>query len=316
MQVYEALLDIDSNLAIVPQLAMTWRIVDSTHWEFELRPNVRFHDGAPFTAEDVVFSIERARADTSDFQLRVDGIAAVEAVGDHTVQMTTTVPDPLLWMRLSAVAIMSKAWAEEHNVRVPTGLGTLEETFASRHANGTGPFVLKEFEPQGRWVMIRNPSWWGEADHAHNIDRIVHTYKSDEANLAALLDGEIDLLQAPIYSGLAQIGRNPNLKLMHRPKLFTAFFGFDQASQELRTSNIKGKNPFKDKRIRRAMAQTMEFESVLRPLMASSFFLPGCWSPRVSTATRRIWTSSPPAIRAKPRRCWSRPDIRTASASP
>jgi peptide/nickel transport system substrate-binding protein len=267
MQVYEALLDIDSNLAIVPQLATAWRVVDSTHWEFELRPNVRFHDGAPFTVEDVVFSLDRARAKTSDFQAFVANIAAVEAVGDHTVQITTAAPDPLLWMRLSSVAIMSKAWAEKHNVRVPTGLGTGEETFASRHANGTGPFVLEEFEPQGRWVLIRNPSWWREAEYAHNIDRIVHTYKSDEENLAALLDGEIDLLQQPIYSGLAQIRRNPNLKLAHRPKLFTAFFGFDQASQELRTSNIKGKNPFKDKRVRQAMAYAMEFESILRPLM-------------------------------------------------
>jgi peptide/nickel transport system substrate-binding protein len=275
MQVYEALLDIDSNLAIVPQLAMAWRIVDSTHWEFELRPNVRFHDGAPFTAEDVVFSLDRARAKASDIQTSVANIAAVEAVGDHTVQITTTAPDPLLWMRLSSVAIMSEAWAEKHNVRVPTGLGTGEETFASRHANGTGPFVLEEFEPQGRWVVIRNPNWWGDAEYAHNIDRIVHTYKSDEENLAALLDGEIDLLQQPIYSGLAQIRRNPNLQLVHRPKLFTAFFGFDQASQELRTSNIKGKNPFKDKRIRQAMAHAIEFESVLRPLMGELFLPAG-----------------------------------------
>ena len=275
MQVYEALLDIDSNLAIVPQLATAWRIVDSTHWEFELRSNVPFHDGAPFTAKDVVFSLDRARAKASDFQAFVANIAAVEAVGDHTIQITTTAPDPLLWMRLGSVAIMSKAWAEKHNVRVPTGVGTGEETFASRHANGTGPFVLEEFEPQGRWVMVRNPSWWGAAEFAHNIDRIVHTYKSDEENLAALLDGEIDLLQQPIYSGLAPIRLNPNLKLVHRPKLFTAFFGFDQVSQELRTSNVKGKNPLKDKRIRQAMAYAMEFESVLRPLMGELFLPAG-----------------------------------------
>ena len=67
-QVYEALLDVDSNLAIVPQLALAWKPLNPTTWEFELRPDVRFHDGTPFTAEDVVFSIERARAKTSDFQ--------------------------------------------------------------------------------------------------------------------------------------------------------------------------------------------------------------------------------------------------------
>jgi peptide/nickel transport system substrate-binding protein len=187
-QVYEALLDIDSNLAIVPQLALDWKPLDPTTWEFELRPAVTFHDGTPFTAADVLFSIERARADTSLVQTFVSNIAAVSAVDDHTVQIKTTAPDPLLWMRLSNVAIMSAKWAGTHDVRTPTNVDAGEETFASRHANGTGPFRLEEFEPRGRWVMVRNPNWWGSAEYAHNIDRIVHTYKSDEENLAALLE--------------------------------------------------------------------------------------------------------------------------------
>ena len=100
-QVYEALLDIDSNLAIVPQLAVAWKILDPTHWEFELRQGVRFHDGTPFTAEDVVFSIERARAETSELPGATWPTSrAVEAIDDHTVHITTMVPDPLLWMRL------------------------------------------------------------------------------------------------------------------------------------------------------------------------------------------------------------------------
>jgi peptide/nickel transport system substrate-binding protein len=78
-QVYEALLDVDSKLALAPQLAVAWKIVDPTHWEFQLRQGVRFHDGTPFTAEDVAFSIERTQAGTSDFRDRVDGIAAVQA---------------------------------------------------------------------------------------------------------------------------------------------------------------------------------------------------------------------------------------------
>jgi peptide/nickel transport system substrate-binding protein len=275
MQVYEQLLDIDSNLAIVPQLAVAWKIIDPTHWEFQLRQGVRFHDGTPFTAEDVLFSIERARAKTSDIQEGVTNIAAVEALGNHTVQITTIAPDPLLWIRLGSVAIMSEGWAQEHNAGVPASVEAGEENFASRHANGTGPFMLEEFEPHGRWVMARNPNWWGEPDYAHNIGRIVHSYRSDEENLAALLDGKIDLLQGALYSGLDQIRRNPNLKLVHRPKLFTAFFGFDQASRELRTSNIKGRNPFADKRVRQAIAQSMELKAALRPLMGELFLPAG-----------------------------------------
>jgi peptide/nickel transport system substrate-binding protein len=272
--VYEALLDIDSNLAIVPQLAVAWKIVDPTNWEFELRPNVRFHDGTAFTAADVVFSLERARAGTSDlFQTPVVSIAAVEAIDDHTIHITTVVPDPLLWMRLSSVAIMSKGWAEVHDVRVPANVHAGEETFASRHANGTGPFMLEEFEPHGRWVMARNSDWWGTAEFPHTIDRIVHTWKDGAERLTALLDGEIDLLQGPPYSGLDQIRQDPDLKLVYRTKLQTVFFGFDQRSTELRSSNIKGRNPFKDKRVRQAMAHALDFEAGLRPLMGE-FFVP------------------------------------------
>jgi peptide/nickel transport system substrate-binding protein len=174
-QVYEALLDVDSNLAIVPQLALAWKPLDPTTWEFELRPDVTFHDGTPFTAADVVFSIERARAETSDFRGYADGIAAVEAIDDPTVRFTTTGPDPALWLKLAEVAIMSKAWARKHGVERPADyLRTREETYASRHANGTGPFMVESFEPRGDWGLVRNPTWWGTAEHPHNVDRVVH----------------------------------------------------------------------------------------------------------------------------------------------
>jgi peptide/nickel transport system substrate-binding protein len=279
MQVYEQLLDIDSNLAIVPQLAVGWKPLDPNNWEFELRPGVTFHDGTPFTAKDVVFSIERARAGTSQLQTPVANIAAAEALDDRTLHITTTAPDPLLWMRLAFVGIMSKDWSETHNVASPTERYGAE-TYASRHANGTGPFVLEEFEPRGHWVLIRNPDWWGRVDNSVDIDRIVHTWRNDdEDNLAALLDGEIDLLQAPLYSGLAPIRGNPDLKIVYRPKLQTFFFGFDQGSTELRSSGVKGKNPFKDKRVRQAVAHAIDMATVLRPLMGALFLPAGMLIP-------------------------------------
>jgi peptide/nickel transport system substrate-binding protein len=275
-QVYEALLDIDSSLAIVPQLALAWKPLDPTTWEFELRHGVRFHDGTPFTAEDVVFSIERARAETSDFRSYVDGITAVEVIDDHTVHITTTGPDPSLWLKLAEVAIMSKAWAEQHGVMTPADNNRArEETYSPRHANGTGPFMLEEFEPHGRWVMVRNPDWWGEADHPHNIDRIVHIWKHDPENVAALLAGEIDLLQEVPYWSLDQIRRTPGLKLAYRTKLLTMYFGLDQGSGELRSSNVKGRNPFKDKQVRQAMAYAIDIEPILRPLMGELFIPAG-----------------------------------------
>lgn len=249
-QVYEALLDIDSNLAIVPQLAVAWKIIDPTTWDFELRPDVRFQDGSPFTAEDVVFSIDRARAETSAFRGYVDGIATLEAIDDYTVRFNTAAPDPSLWMKLAEVSIMSKAWAELHGVTAPADYDKArEETYASRHANGTGPFMVEAFERGGDYTLVRNPAWWGAAEYPHNIDRIIHARKEGDAEkVAALLQGEIDLLQTPPYSALDQISGTPGLKLAHRPKLLTIFLGLDQGSTELRTSDIKGRNPFKDYR--------------------------------------------------------------------
>jgi peptide/nickel transport system substrate-binding protein len=276
-QVYEALLDVDSNLAIVPQLALTWKPLNTTTWEFALRPDVTFHDGTPFTAADVLFSIERARAETSDLRAFVDGITAVEAIDDHTVRITTAGLDPALWLKLAEVAIMSRAWAEQHGVTKPADyLRKREETYASRHANGTGPFMLEAFEPRGNWALARNPDWWGTAEYPHNIDRVVHVRKEGDAeNVAALVEGEIDLLQTVPYWALDQIRATPGLKLAYRAKLVTIVLGLDQGSAELRSSEVKGKNPFKDKRVRQAMAYGIAFEPVLRPLMGELFIPAG-----------------------------------------
>jgi peptide/nickel transport system substrate-binding protein len=268
-QVYEALLDIDSNLAIVPQLALAWTPLDPTTWEFELRPDVIFHDGTPFTAGDVVFSIKRARAETSDLRDYLDGIAAVDTIDDHTVRITTAAPDPSLWLKLADVAMMSRAWAEQHDVTAPADYNRArKENYASHHANGTGPFMVEAFEPRGRYVLVRNPAWWGRTEYPHNIDRIVHTWKDGDAeNVAALLEGEIDLLLGPLYSAWDQIRRTPGLKLAHRPALATLFLGFDQGSAELRSSNIEGKNPFKEKRVRQAISYAIDIDTILGDLM-------------------------------------------------
>jgi peptide/nickel transport system substrate-binding protein len=175
-------------------------------------------------------------------------------------------------LKLADVSIMSKAWAQAHGVTKPADfVGAREETYASRHANGTGPFVLKSFEPRGGWVMVRNPDWWGTSAYPHNVDRVVHVPKADPENVAALLAGELDLIQIPPYWALPQIRSDGGLKLAYRPKLHTVFFGLDQGSAELRSSNIKGRNPFKDRRVREAMAYAMDMKSALHDLMGELF---------------------------------------------
>ena len=155
-QVYKALLDVDFNLAIVPQPALAWKPLTPTAWEFELRPDVTFHDGTPFTAADMVFSIERARAETSDFPEQVGGIARVEGIDDHTVQIASTGPDPSLWLKLADVAIMSKAWAEEHDVTIPpTSTGRARRPgLAPRHGTARTCLISSSPTAAGSWSAV------------------------------------------------------------------------------------------------------------------------------------------------------------------
>jgi peptide/nickel transport system substrate-binding protein len=268
-QVYEKLLDLDSNLSLVPMLAVAWRLVEPTIWEFDLRPNVRFHDGAPFTAADVVFSVARAKTELPiGFARYTDSIDQVQAIGQYKVRIRTKFPDPQLDFKLDTICIMSKSWAEAHDARVPVNVSAGQENYASRHANGTGPFILKEFEPNGRVVMARNPNWWGLERYPHNIDRIEYAPIADpEKRLQALLHGDLDLLTDPPFAALDRIERTPGLKLAQAPELRTIWLGMDQGSGELRSSTVKGKNPFKDRRVRRAIYQAIDIEAIRRDIM-------------------------------------------------
>ena len=266
--VYERLLATSARLEVVPQLAVGWRPVGPVTWEFELREGVRFHDGAPFTAEDVVFSLERARTEPSQYTSFFSDISDVRAIDAHTVRIATRAPDALLPDRLRKLFIMSKAWAEEHGVTRAADFKAGEETYATRHANGTGPFIIEAFEPGGRVVTRRSPDWWGQEFFPTNIDRIEFTPMADpKQRLDAMLKGEIDLLTSPPLDALDQIEGTPGLKLAQTTQLRSVWLSVDQASPELRSSDIKGTNPFKDKRVRQAMYQAIDIETIRDEVM-------------------------------------------------
>jgi len=266
--VYERLLHTSARLDVVPQLAVRWRPIEPVIWEFDLREGVRFHDGAPFTAEDVVFSLERARSEPSQFAGEFSEISDVRAVDAHTVRITTRAPDALLPDRLRLLFIMSKAWAEQHDaVRAPD-FKAGEETYATRHANGTGPFILEAFEPGGRVVTRRNPNWWGYDHYPVNIDRMEFTPIADpDERIGALMSGELDLLISPPFDALDQIEATPGLKLVQTTQLRSVWLGVNQASPELRSSDLKGVNPFKDELVRRAMYQAIDAEAIRDEVM-------------------------------------------------
>jgi peptide/nickel transport system substrate-binding protein len=265
-QVYESLIDYDRNGRLEPGLAVSWKRLDAQTWEMELRQGITFHDGTPFTSADVLFSIERAKAETSSYRNSLRGIAGAEAVDADTVRFTAATANPIPWEDLG-LAIMSKVWAERNGAALPSQLGDDRWDYVETHANGTGPFMLEEFEPGGRTVLVRNANWWGPAQHPHNIDRIVQTRVADPARGAQLLfAGEIDVLQSPPADQLERIAATPGLKILKAETNQTLYLGFDQASPELRSSNVKGRNPFADRRVRQAFYQGIDIRRIVEAL--------------------------------------------------
>ena len=263
--VYESLVYYNSrNFKIEPVLATSWTQVSPTQLRVNLRQGVKFHDGSTFTADDAVYSIERAMMKTSNFTPYSAGIDKAVKVNDNTIEIITKRPNPVLLNQLTELRMMSKAWAEKNNSVEPKDIRNVtQETFANRNAMGTGPFVLKQWLPDQRMTMAANPAWWGKLEG--NITEIIYTpIKSEATRVAAMLSGEVDLLLDPSPQDLPRLRSNGNLKVMDGVESRTIFFGMDQHRDELPGSNVKGKNPLKDMRVRRALYQAIDIDSLMR----------------------------------------------------
>jgi peptide/nickel transport system substrate-binding protein len=161
---------------------------------------------------------------------------------------------------------MSKKWCETNNATQPVDKRKGVENAASFRANGTGPFRLKSRDPGVRTVLVRNFNYWDKVDT--NVDEVVFTpIGNDATRVAALISGEIDMMQPVPVQDVARLSQNPNLRIMQGPELRTIFLGMDQSRNELLFSNVKGKNPFKDKRVRQAFYQSIDIESIKTRIM-------------------------------------------------
>ena len=272
-QVYEGLVNRDRDYRIEPALATAWTMVGPTTWRFTLRPNVKFHDGAPFTADDVVFSIERALARTSQRAAQLRGVKGARKVDALTVDVLLEAPDAVLPEKLYLVAIMNRAWSEKNGVLQPQDYNARQETFAVRNANGTGAFMLKSYEPDRRLALVANPNWWGRSDKATaaqlgNVTEATYTViQQDATRLAALASGEVDFVIDAPFQDAARLKRDPTLKVSETTDLGTQYLGFDQARDELAYSDLKGRNPFKDLRVRRAVAHAIDVDTIVAKVL-------------------------------------------------
>jgi peptide/nickel transport system substrate-binding protein len=265
---YGTLVARGENLKFIPWLATSWKIINPTTWEFNLRKGVKFQDGSPFTAEDVKFSFERALSKTSDFKKKIEAVKEVKIINDHVVHIVTDGPLPILPNYLITIFMMSKKWCEKHDVTMPQDRTKQEESYAVRHAMGTGPFKLVLREPDVRTVMVKNKDWWGLKEYPHHVDEVIYTPIANQATrVAALLSGEIDFLLDPPLQDLKRIEKTPDMRVEEVEQLRTIFLGVNQGRKELLTSNIKGKNPFADKRVRQAIYQAIDINAIKKKVM-------------------------------------------------
>jgi len=262
--VYESLVYYNSKtFKPEPILATAWKQMTPTQLRLTLRTGVKFHDGSTFSADDAVFSIERAMTKTSNFGIYAQGIDKVVKVDANTIDIITKDPNPVLLNQLTELRMMSKAWAEKNNSTSPKDIKTQDENFAHRNANGTGPFVLKEWQPDQKMVLARNANWWGKSEG--NVTEVIYTpVKAVATRMAALLSGEVDLVLDPSPQDLPRVRSEGQLKVVDGIENRTIFFGMDQFRNELPGSNIKGKNPLKDQRVRKALYQAIDMNTIAR----------------------------------------------------
>ncbi|MFH0131948.1 ABC transporter substrate-binding protein [Variovorax sp. EL159] len=264
--VYETLVGRNKDLSLAPLLATSWKQTSPNVWRFELRKGVVFHDGTPFTADDVVFSFARAQGDGSDMRATLSDIKAVRKVGDLAVEIETNGPFPILPDVISLTMIMSKKWCEENQATKPVDRRKGIENTASFKANGTGPFRVRERQPNVRTVFTRNGTYWGKIEG--NAQEIIFTPIANPATrVAALVSGEVDVMEPVPVQDIARINAAPNARVITGPEMRTIFLGMDQKRDELQYSNIKGKNPFKDKRVRQAFYQAIDIVGIQKTVM-------------------------------------------------
>jgi peptide/nickel transport system substrate-binding protein len=263
---YEGLVRYSAKYEVEPALAVKWTYVTPTQVRFELRKGVKFHDGSPFTADDVVFSHHRVTQPNATLSASVSGVTEVKKIDDHTIDFMLAAPNPTLLRNAINFYIMSKSWSEKNRSANVQDYKNKEESYASRNANGTGPYRITGWVPEQRVTMTANPDWWDK--NTSNVKDVVYTpIKSDATRVAALLSGDVDMLTDLPTQDVARLRNDSKVKVLDGPEVRTIFLAPDVGSPELKYSSVKGKNPFADKRVRQALSMAIDRAAIQRNIM-------------------------------------------------
>uniref|UniRef100_A0A2A4Z409 ABC transporter substrate-binding protein n=1 Tax=OCS116 cluster bacterium TaxID=2030921 RepID=A0A2A4Z409_9PROT len=266
--VYEGLTLLDDNLKLQPGLATSWEVTSPTTIVFKLREGVKFHNGNSFNADDVIFSWKRTLSEGSDQKVRGGMVADIKKIDDLTVEVHTKGPQPLMPSEWAWIYMMDKEWAEEHgavnaaNVKEETANG-----YSLNHSNGTGPFEVVSRQPDVKTVFKRSENHWN-TNVATNVTEVIFTpVKQAATRTAALISGELDMVYPIPVQDWSRLDSEEGVSALRGAEARTIFLGMDQMRDELLYSNIKGKNPLKDIRVRKALAHALNLEVIKKKIM-------------------------------------------------
>lgn len=263
MHVYESLVAQDERLRPVPALAVSWKANGTTSWEFKLRSGVAFHDGKPLTAEDVKFSIDRARSLTGarTFRSYLREVDSVHVVDSGTILVKTKGPSPTLPDNLGLIAIVSRAAA---------GNAT-EESFAKGNAAvGSGPYKFGEWLHGQKVTLLRNEKYWGGSEPWEKVT--FQFIPRDPARASALLSGSVDVIDGAPSALKERFASAGNIRMAGTTSYMLNYLYFDRARDS--SPYVVGadgkpldKNPFNDLRVRQAMNLAINREAIARSVM-------------------------------------------------
>ncbi|WP_337996638.1 ABC transporter substrate-binding protein [Oleispirillum naphthae] len=274
--IYDSLIDQDANQRLSPSLASSWKALNDTTWEFKLRKGVKFHDGAPFTVKDVVFTLCRVPKvpnSPSAFTIYTKSIESVETPDDYTLVLHTAKPYPLMPTDLSTIGIIPAGSGKLTGPIVfkKAGCEGIEgypatEDFNAGKVPGSGPFLLKEFVKGDRLVLTENPAYWGKKPVWDTV-----TFKpipSDGPRVAALLAGDVDFIENPPSQDLAKLRKDKNLRVVDGLSNRVIYVALDSADAP--TPGIKlPKNPLHDARVRKALSLAIDRKAIKDRIMST-----------------------------------------------
>ncbi|MCJ7871153.1 ABC transporter substrate-binding protein [Phaeobacter sp. J2-8] len=262
--VYEGLVARDKDFEIAGQLAQSWEQVDAKTWRFTLRDGVSFHDGSVFAADDVIFSMDRALSETSNFKHVLASVESYSAIDDMTVEVVTKAPNPILLNDLLDLMILDKQWSEANGAAMPINLQAEEKAYSATNANGTGPFQVVSRAQGEKTTLAAFDGYWGDAG---NVTEVVFTPINNAATLvSALLSGEVDLVMPLPLQDIPRVENGAGVKVVSSAEARTMYIGMDQWRDQIIESPVEG-NPFLDLRVRQAIAHAVDAQAIIDRVM-------------------------------------------------